>query len=300
MDIKERKTPSRTTQIYLTAAFSILFLGCLYCRIFVFPWGKSPIIGAFSVALALGVVFTWVKIDSKNKVRYYFPLVFGIALIFLDMLGTEKLRAIYAEQQLDKYGVINTGQIVNVYTKFGLKTSDRKLATLAFRIKGEVSYAELSNEKKRFEKDDLVKFIYSSKNPHIISVLKVERPSPAQLNTDNNTTGNSNLRGVPKPVAFIDHPPQFPGDMPALYAYLRNNVSYPKEAKDQGISGKVFISFVITEDGSVADVKVEKGIGGGCDEAAIETVSNMPKWKPGVQNGKPVRVKYNIPISFSL
>ena len=99
---------------------------------------------------------------------------------------------------------------------------------------------------------------------------------------------------------MIERPPEFHGGMPALYAYLSENVTYPQKAKDQRIAGKVFISFVIAADGSVHDVNVEKGIGGGCDEAAVEAVQNMPKWKPGIQNGKPVRVKYNIPISFSL
>ncbi|RZM10446.1 MAG: energy transducer TonB [Pedobacter sp.] len=141
--------------------------------------------------------------------------------------------------------------------------------------------------------------MYSSNNPHIFSVLRIDQYSET-AEAQANQPSYSQLKGGKPPYTFLDGPPRFPGDMPGLYAYLRSNVIYPEEARKQRITGKVFVSFVITQDGSVTDVKIEKGIGGGCDEAAIEAVTNMPRWKPGSQNGKPVRVKYNIPISFSL
>ena len=82
--------------------------------------------------------------------------------------------------------------------------------------------------------------------------------------------------------------------------YLSSNIKYPEEAKEKGISGRVFIQFVIEKDGSVSNVKVMKGIGGGCDEEAVRVVKAMPKWKPGKQKGKPVRVNYILPVSFKL
>lgn len=94
--------------------------------------------------------------------------------------------------------------------------------------------------------------------------------------------------------------PEFPGGVEALMDYVGRNVKYPEEAKDKEIQGRVFVSFVIEKDGSVNEVKVLRGIGGGCDEEAVRVIKAMPKWTPGKQKGKPVRVNYQIPINFKL
>ena len=94
--------------------------------------------------------------------------------------------------------------------------------------------------------------------------------------------------------------PEFPGGSEKFMEYLSGNITYPEDAKEKGISGRVFIQFVIEKDGSVSNVKVMKGIGGGCDEEAVRVVKAMPKWKPGKQKGKPVRVNYILPVSFKL
>ena len=94
--------------------------------------------------------------------------------------------------------------------------------------------------------------------------------------------------------------PQFPGGIEALYKYLAGNIHYPQEARDNHISGRVFVRFVVEKDGSIADAEVLRGIGGGCDEEALRVVEAMPKWKPGMQSGKPVRVQFNLPIVFQL
>lgn len=94
--------------------------------------------------------------------------------------------------------------------------------------------------------------------------------------------------------------PEYPGGEEALMKYLSENIKYPEKAKEMKIEGKVFVSFVVQKDGKVADVVVLKGIGGGCDEEAVRVVSAMPNWSPGYQKGKPVNVKYTLPISFVL
>ena len=94
--------------------------------------------------------------------------------------------------------------------------------------------------------------------------------------------------------------PEFPGGVEALMDFVGKNVKYPEEAKEKEISGRVFVSFVIEKDGSVSNVKVLRGIGGGCDEEAVRVIKGMPKWKPGIQKGKPVRVSYMMPINFKL
>ena len=98
----------------------------------------------------------------------------------------------------------------------------------------------------------------------------------------------------------VESMPEFPNGMKELYVYLQNNIKYPVMAKESGIQGKVYVTFVVEKNGSITDVKVLRGIGGGCDEEAIRVVAAMPKWKPGKQRGKPVRVQYNLPVRFTL
>lgn len=98
----------------------------------------------------------------------------------------------------------------------------------------------------------------------------------------------------------VESMPEFPGGEPALYQYLADNIKYPNMAKESGIQGRVFVTFVVEKDGKVTDVRVLRGIGGGCDEEAIRVVSHMPKWISGKQRGKPVRVQFNLPVKFTL
>lgn len=99
---------------------------------------------------------------------------------------------------------------------------------------------------------------------------------------------------------IVEKMPEFPGGTEKLFKYLGQNIEYPPMAKDAGIKGKVYVTFVVDKDGSIADVKVLRGIGGGCDEEAIRVVKGMPRWHPGKQRGKSVRVQYNLPINFIL
>lgn len=94
--------------------------------------------------------------------------------------------------------------------------------------------------------------------------------------------------------------PEYPGGDQAMMQFVADNVKYPQEAMDKEISGRVLVSFVVEKDGSINDVKVVKGIGGGCDEEAVRVVNAMPKWKPGMDKGKPVRVSYMMPFTFKL
>jgi protein TonB len=98
----------------------------------------------------------------------------------------------------------------------------------------------------------------------------------------------------------VESMPSFPGGMNKLMEYLQNNLQYPQLAKELNIQGRVFLTFVIEKDGSVTDTKLLRGIGGGCDEEAIRVVNNMPKWIPGSQRNRPVRVQFNLPVNFRL
>ena len=94
--------------------------------------------------------------------------------------------------------------------------------------------------------------------------------------------------------------PEFPGGEQAMMKFVSENVQYPEEAKEKEISGRVLVGFIVEKDGSVNEVKIVRGIGGGCDEEAVRVVKAMPKWKPGKEKGKPVRVSYMMPFTFKL
>lgn len=98
----------------------------------------------------------------------------------------------------------------------------------------------------------------------------------------------------------VESMPEFPGGEAKIYEYLANTLQYPTQAREAGIQGRVFLTFVVEKDGLITDVRVLRGIGGGCDEEAVRVVENMPKWTPGKQRGIPVRVQFNLPIKFTL
>lgn len=98
----------------------------------------------------------------------------------------------------------------------------------------------------------------------------------------------------------VEVKPEYPGGSKGLTKYLKDNVKYPQDAKENGIQGTVVVVFIVNEDGTVSDAKIKKGIGGGCDQEALRIVNEMRKWKPGKQGGVAVRVYQQIPIAFKL
>lgn len=98
----------------------------------------------------------------------------------------------------------------------------------------------------------------------------------------------------------VETQPNPPGGMSGWNKYLSNNLKYPTQARRMGVEGTVIVVFVINTDGSIQDVEVLRGIGGGCDEEAVKVVTKAPKWEPGKQRGKPVRTRMRLPIRFKL
>ena len=100
---------------------------------------------------------------------------------------------------------------------------------------------------------------------------------------------------------IVESMPEFPGGQQALFKYLSENVKYPVIAQENGIQGRVICQFVVNKDGSIVDVEVVRSGGDpSLDKEAIRVIKSMPKWKPGKQRGKPVRVKYTVPVNFKL
>jgi len=101
-------------------------------------------------------------------------------------------------------------------------------------------------------------------------------------------------------INFTEIMPELPGGERALVGYLARNVKYPVIAQENGIEGRVYISFVVDKDGTIFDVNIVRGVDTSHDNEALRVVKTMPKWKPGQQGGKAVKVRYNVPISFDL
>ena len=98
----------------------------------------------------------------------------------------------------------------------------------------------------------------------------------------------------------VEENASFPGGPKAWAKFLNKNFKYPKRAQRMGIEGKVFLSFIVDKDGTISDIQVARGIGGGCDEEAIRVLSNSPKWNPGLQRGRAVKSRMSIQIQFTL
>ena len=115
----------------------------------------------------------------------------------------------------------------------------------------------------------------------------VDESAPLDANTD-------------EVFKVVEVDPEFPGGEEALYKYLAENIKYPEKAKNNKVEGRVYITFVIEKDGTVSDAKVLRSVNEELDAEALRVINAMPKWKPGMQQGVPVRVQYNIPITFKL
>ncbi len=98
----------------------------------------------------------------------------------------------------------------------------------------------------------------------------------------------------------VEEMPQFPGGQAALLEYLAKNIKYPVVAEENGVQGRVIVTFVVERDGSITDVRVVKSVDPSLDKEAARVVKSMPKWQPGKQNGSAVRVKYTVPVQFRL
>ncbi len=101
-------------------------------------------------------------------------------------------------------------------------------------------------------------------------------------------------------VDFAEKMPEYPGGSKAMMAYLNKNVKYPVRPQETGIQGRVIVQFVVERDGSISNLIVVRSVDPDLDKEALRVIEAMPKWTPGLQNGKPVRVKYTLPVYFKL
>lgn len=106
--------------------------------------------------------------------------------------------------------------------------------------------------------------------------------------------------GSPVIESLIEKMPMFPGGDSALMAYLGSQIHYPKDAIDAGAEGQVYVTFIVGTDGAVSDINIVDSVHPSMDKEVIRVIRNMPRWNPGMQYGKQVKVQYNLPINFNL
>lgn len=125
--------------------------------------------------------------------------------------------------------------------------------------------------------------------PKVLSASIInDNPMPASCNENDST------------FTLVDNMPKYPGGELKMMEFIDNHLIYPEKAEKAEIEGRVFICVVVEKDGSLTNIKVLRGFGYGCEEEAVRVVEMMPKWKPGKQRGKEVRVAYIIPVRFTL
>ena len=105
---------------------------------------------------------------------------------------------------------------------------------------------------------------------------------------------------VDEVVDFVENYPEFPGGMKAFYKYVGDNMNYPTQAIRMGIEGRVYVQFVVDKEGNLSEVKAIRGIGAGCDQEAERVLRESPRFIPGKQRGRPVKVRMVMPIVFKL
>ncbi len=203
-----------------------------------------------------------------------------------------------AEQELKEIAE-NTYESVEISesTRLMLEDLQSKYPDAEFKVvdmlhEANEDFAELKKKLAKVSKDHAIMHVNPDGKEDVVEIIIKENAVLHEI-TREEQEGGSVYR-------IVDNMPEFPGGMTAFYDQVVSNLQYPKQARRMGIEGKVFVEFVIDKEGNLIDPKVVKGIGAGCDVAALKAISVAPKFKPGTLNGENVKVKMVLPIQFSL
>jgi len=161
---------------------------------------------------------------------------------------------------------------------------------IAKGIQGNVSDFDFNNI---LEKYSCKSFYLTNESDYVFVILGKIDKELLEISTPNNIEGEEIFK-------VVDNQPVPVDGLPAFYKFISENLKYPEEARKAGIEGKVFIEFVVTKEGSVANVKCVRGIGELCDDEAVRVIQNSPSWNPGSQHGQKVNVRLVLPIAFNL
>ena len=252
---------------------------------------------------------------------------------WVDLVFEGKNQAYGAYQMRKNTGVRNLKALIVMFVAFALiaaivyaKVSiENYIASQNAAIEADVELASLAEKKEaKVEKKDepepekieieRVKSSVAFTVPEIKKDNEVkeeqEMKSQEELQQTNTAIGAFNVEGndetggevlkAKEVIAEPEPPKEFPGGPSALFEYLSKNIKYPVVAEENGVQGRVIVTFVVERDGSITDVKVVKSVDPSLDKEAQRVVKSMPHWIPGKQNGSAVRVKYTVPVTFRL
>lgn len=148
--------------------------------------------------------------------------------------------------------------------------------------------------------------------PQEINVVEEKVETKIDIRTEDDQNKRQEVAYTPPPppkkveeateeiFVVVEKQPEFPGGLTAMMKFLNDNIRYPVIAQENGIQGRVTCNFVVERDGSITDVQISRGVDPSLDKEAIRVIQSMPKWKPGEQRGKPVRVRFTLPVVFRL
>lgn len=178
--------------------------------------------------------------------------------------------------------VVSDAKTSEVETKDELQP----VAVAPLKVESGVAIEPVSDSEKSLEKEDNAVSMYNASKDKRTSASR-----SAELKAKDESAA---------PLRFVEQMPSFPGGSEAMMKFINEHLKYPSTAAEMGVSGKVTLQFLVEKSGKITDIKVVRGIGGGCDEEAVRVVKLMPDWTPGKQNGKPTAVYFTLPISFTL
>lgn len=147
---------------------------------------------------------------------------------------------------------------------------------------------------------DMIEFVSNDKKISQTFDFNVEVDENTDISFDNVDLGTNEIEEEEPPLVWAEQMPEFPGGEVALRTYIAEHTEYPPLATENGIQGTVYVRFVVKKNGSVGEVQVTRGVDPLLDEEALRVVKSLPKFKPGIQGGRPVNVWFSVPIYFKL
>jgi len=244
------------------------------------------------------------QLRKESGYRHLKAMIFSIALVVLSISTPLILKSILPEKKIENVEVTNLTDIkvekkaeTKDENKVDLPPPPELKSTIKFTAPIIAADDKVADDDDLKTQDELISSKLSISTADVIGKddgtgVDIADLQEGQLDASDNKVEEQIF-------LVVEQQPEFIGSE-SLNAYLAANIKYPQLARESGIAGTVFVQFVVEANGSVSNITIARGIGGGCDEEALRVIKNMPHWKPGKQNGKAVRVKLSLPIKFDL
>lgn len=220
------------------------------------------------------------KADLEGKRKFFFELglILAIAICLYGFESTTKKKPLISLGTLDKNAAVE--ELTPLVRMEEVKPIIPPLPKVADLI------LIVENDTELDEEPDIKD---SGADKHTAIYAEPELPVRKEVDKDETTI-----------FYAAEEMPEFPGGYQALLNFLSQNIRYPSIAAESGITGKVTVNFVVNKDGSISDATILRGVDQALDKEALRVINSLPRWKPGKQAGKPVRVSFSVPINFKL